>query len=853
MNTLSYTDMLIAISNGKYSATEITNICNQYNITPEQLYTDLYGNENLHFSKLKNGTKIIKGVQTNEYGGYYGNATTAAEKANIDLNQALNSNNTGTTTKLATKPKIPTNSTLNSTGKVNLNTEIAHIGGQSITDGALSLQTVGVALAAVGVGIRLGKAIDSSLYNANPEFWDANGMSELNPATWGSITEGISEDDPLYARWSASAFESIFKTNPQSGEAQMYLTEDQIAYLTAFMIDQGVYAPSGSAATVDPTTINLYEPNKLIQPIPFNMGGLYAWRCNWSSSTSRYADCNIAVPSDVAVVYLIRNDLGVNDWGKYTLYFFSKTPQTLTQNITFDTGTTQATTITLSQITSKNGTTLYGALTQGQGAGWRNMAGFPEEYVFPNSPYTYFANDCGYTVLFGNITHGGIDGITDQEGATQFDASGVSDPSDIADVLAKLKAQFPKWFDATKGIRQVVIDENGDAETIDYYPVPIPDFIPNNLTQPTGGTDNATQQNPDINPDTWPESLIQTIAQILLQDPVSDDTDTINPPDTGSGDTPSVITPTGSASALFSVYNPTQAQVNSFGAWLWSNDFVEQLKKIFNDPMESIISLHKVFATPSTGTAQNIYVGYLNSNVSSATVAEQYTDVDCGTITLSEYFGNVYDYADTKVDLYLPFVGIVNLNVSDVMRSTMHIVYHVDVLTGACLVDVEVTRDASGGVLYQYSGDCAVHYPISAGSYMGIVTGILSIAGGIAGTIATGGAAAPALIGAGAAASRLHTDVSRSGGFSGNSGAMGAKKPYLIISRPQTALPESYLEIEGMGSNKTVMLNTCAGYTRIKEVYLQGIGDATEGELNELETLLKAGVVFPITEAPPNE
>ena len=106
------------------------------------------------------------------------------------------------------------------------------------------------------------------------------------------------------------------------------------------------------------------------------------------------------------------------------------------------------------------------------------------------------------------------------------------------------------------------------------------------------------------------------------------------------------------------------------------------------------------------------------------------------------------------------------------MRSTIHIIYHVDVLTGACLAEVKINRDSAGGTLFQYSGNAAVQYPISSGSYMSIISGIMSLAGGVAGTIATGGAAMPVLLGAGASVGRMHTDISHSGGFSGNAGAM---------------------------------------------------------------------------------
>jgi hypothetical protein len=259
--------------------------------------------------------------------------------------------------------------------------------------------------------------------------------------------------------------------------------------------------------------------------------------------------------------------------------------------------------------------------------------------------------------------------------------------------------------------------------------------------------------------------------------------------------------------------------------------------------MQAIIGLHKVFAQPSISGTSTIKVGYLDSGVSSNVVGNQYTTVDCGSVSLREYFGNVFDYAPfTEVYIYLPFIGIQKLDTGDVMRSTLHVVYHVDVLTGACLAEIRVTRDGAGGTIYTYTGNAAVQYPISSGSYMGIVASLASIAGGVVGTIGSGGALAPVAMGAVGGILNAHARVQHSGGFSGNAGAMGSKKPYLIITRPQTALADNFPSFEGYPANKYTTIGACSGYFRVRDVHLERI-PATDDELNELNSLLKTGVI----------
>ena len=422
-----------------------------------------------------------------------------------------------------------------------------------------------------------------------------------------------------------------------------------------------------------------------------------------------------------------------------------------------------------------------------------------------------------------------VDGLEKDPNATTYIDPSLVNGQDRDTVLNQLKQNYPELFNDS--IYQDVPQKDGTNQRINYVPVP---FVKPS-TQPKTGTHH--QNNPSVDPQTDPQTDLQDMIDLITQ--LFNPTDL---PDTGDGDTPPTVIPTGNASSLWSIYNPTQAQLDSFGSWLWSSNFVDQLKKLFNDPMQAIIGVHKVFAAPSTGATQTIVCGYIDSEVPSKIVTSQYTTVNCGTVHLKEYFGNVFDYSPfTEVSLYLPFIGIVKLDVGDVMRASISIRYHVDVITGACLADVVVNRDGAGGVLYQYSGSAIVTYPISSGSYASAVGGILTIAGGVAATVMTGGAAAPAILGAAAGISHLHSDVQKSGSFTGAAGAMGGKIPYLIISRPQTGMPSSFKHLQGYPVNYYTKLGDCSGHVRVSDVQVKGV-NATDTELDMIRDALLQGV-----------
>lgn len=657
--------------------------------------------------------------------------------------------------------------------------------------------TVTPAVAAAGLGIKLGKVIDSTLYNLNPDFWDNHGMSSLNPEKWNSIT--IDMSDSGWEGVLKRGFNAIFGLDSNNNKSQMYIDADAAAYLAMYMQENGVF-PAGSVSPTDllPQYYDQYKNNNS-----------YIIAMNTISTPTIKTQYPYTVYSNRGygtIVYMRTDEYNINSRGelragrRYEAY--NSTPNDFTAWRT----------------------------TYGSGTGYGGDLG------------QYSVNSWDWENDQLNIHGGGtnIDGITDQDGATQPDFTGCQTPDDYKQALQQ---QYPDMFQ--NAVTQKVAQPDGSVNQKTYIPVGTPTGTGNQTTTDPSVT-GQSQGETAADPSTSPEALARSIMEILTKTftPSDTPTDTTNPPDTGEGSTPTVVTPTGNASALWSVYNPTQAQLNSFGAWLWSSNFIDQVLKLFNNPMQSIIGVHKIFAQPAISGSGNIVVGYLDSGVGSNLVGAQYTTINCGSVSVREQFGNVFDYTDTQVRLYLPFIGIVDLDTSDVMRGTVSVVYHVDVITGACLAEVKITRDGSGGTLYQFAGDASVRYPISSGSYMGIVAGIASAVGGVASAIATGGATLPLAAGAVAGGlSGARTNVQHSGSFSGNAGAMGAKKPYLIIERPQTLIADGFGNYQGKAANVVRTVAQCSGYFKMSDVHTESISGASAAEVQAIKTALESGVI----------
>lgn len=364
--------------------------------------------------------------------------------------------------------------------------------------------------------------------------------------------------------------------------------------------------------------------------------------------------------------------------------------------------------------------------------------------------------------------------------------------------------------DVNQEIHDAVDEFNESRTTPDSAPEPLPDPSPG---YPDPNPKYPTQ--PDVDP----------------------------PGETDEPPTPGTL-PGVEASGMVSVYNPTKQQIIDFSAWLWSPNFIDNLLKLFQSPMDGIIGLHILYATPSTTTPENIRVGFLDSGVSSKVVNQQFTEIDCGSIDIPEFYGNAIDYEPyTQVHMYLPFVGIVSLKPNDVIGKKVFLKYGVDVLTGTCLAMITTKKGKATVCGYTFSGNCAVQVPISGGNYAQVITGLATMAIGVGAGVATGNPIA-AVGGIAAGVMSSHLDVSHSGSIGANAGAMGPRTPYVIITRKVTYDATDYSNFYGYPANNTVVIGSCKGFTRVKSVHIDSIYNATDNEKTEIETLLKQGVII---------
>jgi hypothetical protein len=305
-----------------------------------------------------------------------------------------------------------------------------------------------------------------------------------------------------------------------------------------------------------------------------------------------------------------------------------------------------------------------------------------------------------------------------------------------------------------------------------------------------------------------------------------------------------------SASSLYTIWNPSQAQLNSLASFLWSTDFVDTIKKILQSPMDALISLALFPVTPPTDGTHNISLGYIDSGVVAPRVSDQFMTFQTSGLVVPHKYNSYLDYAPyTRAEIFLPFIGFCPLNINDIMGKSVDVTYNIDLLSGVCTAIVHANAQS----LYSYSGNMAMFLPLSAGNWarmltpiFGMVGGITSLAAGIGGVM-SGAPLLPstgmAVRGAESIGNMDGNSVSRSGGISGNAGIMGDYQPFIVVTRPINDKPTTYDNNIGQTYNKSAQLGTLSGFTVIEEAHIEGM-NATDAEKQEIEQLLKEGVIL---------
>ena len=163
----------------------------------------------------------------------------------------------------------------------------------------------------------------------------------------------------------------------------------------------------------------------------------------------------------------------------------------------------------------------------------------------------------------------------------------------------------------------------------------------------------------------------------------------------GTGDAisiPSLPTLSATDAGFITIFNPSIAQLNALASYMWNDPGfdITTFRRLFADPMNCILGLSIVPVNVTGGGTKEVKVGNMPTGVHMTYASAQYVEVDCGSLDVKEYWGAYLDYDPyTKAEIYLPYCGTHPIAVDDIMNKIVHVVYHVDILSGACCAYVK--------------------------------------------------------------------------------------------------------------------------------------------------------------------
>ena len=342
-----------------------------------------------------------------------------------------------------------------------------------------------------------------------------------------------------------------------------------------------------------------------------------------------------------------------------------------------------------------------------------------------------------------------------------------------------------------------------------------------------------------------------------------------DPDNPGTGDNnvdPMVVDPPSISpvSAVTMQYAATAQEIGKLIDWLMTDDFLQNISKIFNEPTEYLIgckyypfdlSLHSPLGVGTVGTYR---VGNMNTPIG-VTAAPIYSDFnrklgECSFL-VEPYYGNFLDYSPyTKYDLYLPYIGYKTINPNDIVGHTLKVSYFTDLTEGRVLAQVW----ADTTMLESYEGQLAYDIPLSSSDGRERAVKTIQIAANALGTIggaAYGGAAfgtpkrvAKAAVGGAISAapdiisqvSAMAPQIDKGGAVSSDINGFNPQDVYLIMTRPVMAQPKNFAQVQGYAASYGGTVSEFSGYLQCREI--SGGTGATAAENDMINELLRGGI-----------
>lgn len=315
--------------------------------------------------------------------------------------------------------------------------------------------------------------------------------------------------------------------------------------------------------------------------------------------------------------------------------------------------------------------------------------------------------------------------------------------------------------------------------------------------------------------------------------------------------TPAKVVPFGGRG--LHAYRINAAAYASIQGYLWgeSSTLAKSLWQKFQNkthtPVSCIVGCYSLPADfmPDTSVSNGVQLAGLNLSPISGTCHDVSSAI--GFVDRTYTFAGVLppfdswlDYTGLRCIMHIPFCGEIEISAEYVLNKDISIRYRVDQLNG----NLTAIIYSDGRVIAELSGNCSYNIPVSGGDsgtlerLGAVLTGTIQLAAG--NPVGALGSAAEA------AAANFETHLVNSD-MRGSTTACANRVPYIEWIYPTTAYTPQYRNANGLPCEFSGTLSEFSGGYGEFEVMKKGdeffIPNATDGEKEEIEELLKRGVI----------
>ncbi|MCQ2053062.1 MAG: hypothetical protein MJZ03_03920 [archaeon] len=168
---------------------------------------------------------------------------------------------------------------------------------------------------------------------------------------------------------------------------------------------------------------------------------------------------------------------------------------------------------------------------------------------------------------------------------------------------------------------------------------------------------------------------------------------------------------------MINYYKLSKSDLNNLSNALWNGDSatVEEATKLIGSNAFNAIASCRFFPmniseVATLGSARNIHLGKFDTEVNVSTITANSGTKSFGSYTFKPIHGDFRDYTNVKIAIWLPYIGLNELDPHKYMGKTASLDYFVDITSGACQAVMQV----NGAVTDSWAGEIGRQVPVTA-------------------------------------------------------------------------------------------------------------------------------------------